>query len=85
MKGLIKDIIMTSIISSSSHTNHITKEVVETQRVNRVVEVEKIHIERDVVTTNVIQKEQLNYFYNVQNKTIHQPVNMVGNIIDTSA
>lgn len=76
---------MTSIISSSSHTNHITKEVVETQMVNRVVEVEKIHIERDVVTTNVIQKEQLNYVYNVQNRTIHQPVNMVGNIIDTSA
>lgn len=76
---------MTSIISSSSHTNHITKEVVETQRVNHVVDVEKIHIERDIMTNNVIQKEQLNYVYDVQNKTIHQPLNMIGNIIDTSA
>ncbi len=76
---------MTSIITNSSHTNHITKEVIQTQRVNRVVEVEKIHIERDVVTTNVIQREQLNYVYNIQNRTIHQPVNMVGNVIDTTA
>lgn len=76
---------MISSVSSSSNVVQSTREVVDTHRVNRIVNVEKLHIEKDVVTTHVVNREQLNYVYNVQNRTIHQPVDNVGSIINITA
>ena len=75
------------MISSVSTTNNVshTKEVVDVHRVNKVIEVEKLHVERDVVTTHLIHREQINYVYNFQNRTVYQPVNQLGSVLNVTA
>lgn len=75
---------MISSVSTTHNVSH-TKEVLDVHRVNKVIEVEKLHVERDVVTTHLIHREQINYVYNVQNRTVYQPVNQLGSVLSVTA
>lgn len=74
---------VTSNITTTTH--HILKEIVEKRPINQCVEVENIHIEKEVVNTQRIIQEQLNYVYNAHTRTIYQPVNNLGTIINITA
>lgn len=74
----------TSTVTSTT-THHTTREIIEKHRVNKNIEVECLHIEKEVVNKQVIHQEELNYVYNVQNRTVYQPVNNLGTIINKIA
>lgn len=72
-----------SVISNTTHQT--TREVRQVHQINKPVEVEHVNIQKHIVNTHVIHQEQLNYVYNVQNRTIYQPVNNLGTIINITA
>lgn len=75
---------MISSIKSTT-THQTTREVVETHCIDKSVVVEHVNIEKEIVNTQVIYKEQLNYVYNIENRNVFQPVSNVGTIINTIA
>lgn len=74
---------ISSITSTTTHQT--TREVVQNHCIDKPVVIEHVNIEKEVVNTEVIHKEQLNYAYNIENRNIFQPVNNLGSIINTTA
>lgn len=73
---------MHSSISSTSNVTHNTREIVDVQPHNKVIYVEKVHVEKNILITNFVHAERLNYIYNFQHTTIYQPVHQLGNTIN---
>lgn len=80
------------MISSISHSianystiTRINRDIVDITPVSQVINVDRVNIEKDIVTTNIVNKEQINYIYNIQNRTIHQPINELGTIVNIFA
>ena len=73
------------ISTVSYHVSQQVKDVVNIHKVNRVIEIEKVHIHKDVITMNRLNVEQINYTYQIQNRNIYQTVNNIGNNLNVTA
>lgn len=76
---------MISAVSTTLNVTHKTKEIIDHSQSHKTINIEKIHIEKNILTTNIIHEHRLNYTYNFQHRVIYQPVTQLGNTLNIMA